>query len=136
MVEHDINFRSWFHHFVVTNLEPVVNNLIYPLVIATWTLWALFSHDIRLGFLSEKDDFAVQLVNFIAFIFFCFDLVLNSLCTPGYCEFPSLIFEQDDSFLSKTMKACRFGSYQFWLDMIATTFLLFDVRSTFQKRLL
>lgn len=68
------------------------------------TLWALFGDDIRILTAPKEADEAFWIVNIIAMCLFGIELILQSFAIPGY-----------------------FFGFFFWLDLVATVSLIFDI---------
>ena len=90
------------------------------------TIWALFSDNIRLSGVDFTQDSGFD--GFISFVFFLFvaEILLASYAKEGYAPRPDFA-----AIASKgTLKAWReigIGSFYFWLDIIATLSLMFEV---------
>lgn len=68
------------------------------------TLYALFGDDIRLTFMTKDSDDAFYSLSTFALSFFLFEVLLSSFAIPKY-----------------------FNSFYFWLDIISTLSLIFDI---------
>jgi len=111
-----------------------INNFIEsPAVVAvmsTCTIWALFSDDIRLSGTDMSAD-----TGFEAVISICFFLFLSEIILASYCKGQEYLYIPPDftkvlpgeTFLSSITRRLEVGSFYFWLDLIATVSLIFDM---------
>lgn len=107
-------------------------------VMSVFTLYSLYEDDIRLLAASKEDD-----PGFLVMISVCFFLFLMEICLlvwakPGYFCVPK--FREANSYLEQhgwtwqnaahAIKLLQTGSFDFWLDMVATFTLLMQVSNT------
>jgi hypothetical protein len=93
-----------------------------------FTIWALFSDDIRIAASTKEADFGFMIVISIAFLLFALELIAGSLYKENYLCLPSFVqTAPHETWLQKAQRLCQFGSFYFWLDLIATVSLIFEI---------
>ncbi len=80
----------------------------FQIIVNSFTLYALFSDDSRILFFREKSDSVFDVLTIIALLSFSFEIVASSLVKKDY-----------------------FNSFFFWLDLVSTLSLLFDISFLF-----
>jgi hypothetical protein len=114
---------SSFIHYI----EIVVESLPVTILMALFTIWALFSDDIRLAATSKEADLGFMIVITIAFFLFGLELIAGCLYKEGYLMLPDLTPVPGETVPQKLKRLFSFGSFYFWLDVLATVSLLFEV---------
>jgi len=107
--------------------EVVWENPRTTIFMSMWTLWALFSDSIRLAATDQSADSAFEIVISIAFFFFIFEIIFTCVYKKEYGNFPDWTPRPNESPLDLWIRRITFGSFFFWLDIIATISLIFDV---------
>ena len=98
-----------------------------------FTLWSLFSNDIRLAVTPPQADIGFEIVISIIFFVFLFEIIILAYCKPRYCSIPFLRIrpapskDEESSWWSYFNRKFQFGSFYFWLDCIATFSLLMEM---------
>ena len=108
-------------------VELVAEGLPVTIVMSLFTIWALFSDDIRLAATFKDADEGFMIVISIAFFLFILELVAASYYKEGYLSLPSFTPVSGESFCDKVQRLTNIGSFYFWLDIIATLSLIFEV---------
>ena len=88
------------------------------------TIFVLFGDDVRLAFLDPTADdsyFAIASVVLFAFII---EIILQSVAKPEYLSLPKC---QKPTTFREVLALLSFGSFYFWLDVIATASLVPEV---------
>jgi hypothetical protein len=108
-------------------VELVAESLPVTIVMSLFTIWALFSDDIRLAATMQDADEGFMIVISIAFFLFFVELIAASYYKEGYLILPSLTAVPGETFCDKVKRLTNLGSFYFWLDIIATLSLIFEV---------
>jgi hypothetical protein len=108
-------------------VEGIAEGLPVTIIMSLFTIWALFSDDIRLAAASKDADEGFVIVITIAFFLFLTELLAASFYKEGYLELPQFTPGPNESFLDKVQRIVKFGSFYFWLDVIATASLIFEI---------
>lgn len=108
-------------------VEIFAESLPVTIVMSLFTVWALFSDDIRLAATYKDADEGFMVVISIAFFLFFIEMVAASYYKEGYLNLPNLTASPDESFFDKIKRLISFGSFYFWLDFIATASLIFEM---------
>mmetsp|Transcript_19317 Transcript_19317/g.32403 ORF Transcript_19317/g.32403 Transcript_19317/m.32403 type:complete len:858 (-) Transcript_19317:6061-8634(-) len=108
-------------------VELAAESLPVTIVMSLFTIWALFSDDIRLSLSSKEADEGFMIVISIAFFLFFIEMVAASYYKEGYLILPSFTPVADESFCDKVKRVTNLGSFYFWLDFIATCSLIFEI---------
>ena len=82
-----------------------MNHWSVALLTTIMTIFALFGDDFRLAFFNKDVDFTFYNLTLICLIGFTIEITLNCLCQDNY-----------------------FNSFYFWLDVISTISLVFDIK--------
>lgn len=108
-------------------IEKITESLPVTILMSLFTIWALFSDDIRLSSTDVTADFAFMVVISIAFFLFALELIAGCIYKEGYLNLPDLSYLPGESIWKRLQRICNFGSFYFWLDMVATLSLIFEV---------
>ena len=98
-----------------------------------FTLWSLFSNDLRLAMTPPHADIGFEIVISIIFFVFLFEIIILSYCKPRYCSIPflrlrnALASKDEVSTWKLFFRKFHFGSFYFWLDCVATFSLLMEM---------
>jgi hypothetical protein len=108
-------------------VEMVAEGLPVTIVMSLFTIWALFSDDIRLSATTKEADLGFTVVISIAFFLFLLEIIAVSYYKEGYLKLPNFKGTPNETFWDKVKRIVHFGSFYFWLDWIATISLIFEV---------
>mmetsp|Transcript_8812 Transcript_8812/g.13189 ORF Transcript_8812/g.13189 Transcript_8812/m.13189 type:complete len:887 (-) Transcript_8812:178-2838(-) len=108
-------------------VELVAESLPVTIIMSLFTIWALFSDDIRLAATDIDADDGFEAVISIAFFLFLLEIFAASYYKEGYLHLPSLTPEANESYKDMFNRLCNIGSFYFWLDCIATASLIFEI---------
>lgn len=111
-------------------VELVAESLPVTIVMSLFTIWALFSDDIRLAATMKDADIGFMVVISVAFFLFFLELIAASYFKEGYLILPNFTPVPDETFWGKVKRLTSVGSFYFWLDIIATLSLIFEVIHT------
>jgi hypothetical protein len=111
-------------------LETIAESGPVMIVMSLLTIWALFSDDIRLSVAKKDADFVWAVVISIAFFLFLAELLASCTYKKGYLGLPNFRPVPGEFFRHKFHRLLNFGSFYFWLDLIATVSLIFEVLDT------
>jgi len=84
--------------------QKIVQGGPFTMVMLVLTIWALFGEDLKVRYAEQSADSSFEVFAVVLFIIFMMELVVNSLTQDGY-----------------------FGSFFWWLDLIAALSMLLDV---------
>ncbi|EAR83046.2 adenylate/guanylate cyclase domain protein (macronuclear) [Tetrahymena thermophila SB210] len=82
----------------------LLDNKYYQHMMTLFTIFSLYSEDIRQVSTTAQGDMGFQVTELIVLLFFFFEIVLQSMCRKGY-----------------------FLSFIFWMDLLSTISLFFDI---------
>jgi len=83
----------------------VLDHKVFIYIMTSLTIYALFGDDVRLLFFSKPSDFFFNIITIVAMAAFIIEIIISS-------------FAKKDEYLF---------SFYFWLDVISTVSLLFDI---------
>lgn len=115
----DNHFKHW--------VEICAESLPVTIVMSLFTIWALFSDDIRLSGTRKSADEGFTVVISIAFFLFFLEMLAASYYKEGYLNLPNMTPAPGETFGAKLGRLLNIGSFYFWLDLIATASLVFEV---------
>lgn len=119
---------SWFFHGTkyAKRIGESTFFLCFMIVLA---LWSIFSDDIRLASTTRSADSSFEIVISIIFFMFLLEILLSCYYKEDYMLIPSSKRSKDGptSTWKSVLKRLRFGSFYFWLDLIATFSLVAEV---------
>jgi len=104
-------------------------------VMTAFTLYALYADDFRVLFTEIDADPAFDWLSGTAFFLFALELFIFAFFKDGYFSLPSLDFSQDleqhhdDGLAYRLWRALAFASFYFWLDLVATSTMIFDIQA-------
>jgi hypothetical protein len=91
-------------------------------------LWSIFSDDIRLASTTKDADRAFAIVISIIFFLFLLEILIQCYYKEDYMLIPSKRPKDGPANTWKAiLKRFRFGSFYFWLDLIATFSLVAEI---------
>jgi hypothetical protein len=108
-------------------VRRLIDHSFFVATMSIFTIWALFSDDIRLSGTSKDADNAFQVVITLAFALFLFEIVAQSICKEDYLVIPDSAILPEETIVTHTLRRLQIGSFYFWLDWVATLSLLFEV---------
>ncbi len=91
------------------------------------TIWTLYQGDIRDAATDKDADLAFEVIISICFFLFSIEIFLQCFYKDGYCFLPEWQPADGESFRELWEKRLRFGSFYFWMDVVATFTLIFDM---------
>ena len=94
------------------------------IIMSLLTIYALFGDDLRLLAFSKTADEVFMIFSSISFFLFLLELLLSCWVKEGYLRLPDLRSKE-------WQDKVRIGSFYFWLDLIATASLIFEVSDFF-----
>ena len=99
------------------------------------TVYALYSDDLRILCFDPSSDFTFMVISSVAFFLFVAEIALQCWCREKYLQLPcveELLSVKDEvtwqERLQKLRSVIRIGSFFFWLDLLATFSMVFEVR--------
>ena len=108
-------------------VEVIAESLPVTIIMSLFTIWALFSDDIRLAAADSTADEGFMVVISIAFFLFLLEIFAASFYKEGYLCLPNFTPAPHETKWDMVKRLCNFGSFYFWLDWIATLSLIFEV---------
>ena len=105
------------------------------------TIYALYSSDVLVLGFEKSADTAFTVFSSICFFLFFVEILLQCWVRENYLRTPSIEGFRNawyDSLLAYSlidkikilMKACQIGSFYFWLDVISTLSMIFEVNAS------
>eukprot|EP01040_Poterioochromonas_malhamensis_P015105 gene15105-16847_t len=91
------------------------------------TIWTLYQGDIRDAATGKEADLAFEVIISICFFLFSIEIFLQCFYKEGYLILPKWEAENGDGFWTVWEKRLSFGSFYFWMDIVATFTLIFDM---------
>jgi hypothetical protein len=107
--------------------ETIVKNFYFQLVLNATTVYALFGDDVRLLLQTNLHtiDSCFLCLSLFAFVLFHFELILQAYSVRGYFPWPQRLgMSRWDQVIACDLPT---GSFYFWLDLIATYSLIFEL---------
>lgn len=108
-------------------VEAIAEHPLFVLLMALYTIWALYNDDIRLAASNKNADQAYEIVISVGFFLFIFEIFATSFYKPEYINLPNLKRGENESLYQYVTRVAQFGSFYFWLDWIATLSLILEV---------
>jgi hypothetical protein len=110
-------------------LQLVIESNQAVFIMSILTLWALFGNDIRLAATGRESDTAFLVISSIIFFLFILELLAMCIYKPGYWCVPEFKLLPNESYFGCAYRIITgFGSFYFYLDLIATMSMIFEVR--------
>lgn len=122
-----ISFSKCCNSSLVRYVEIVTESLPVTILMSLFTIWALFSDDIRMSASTKEADVGFMIVISIAFFLFSLELIAGCIYKENYLCLPNFTSIPNETWGQKLRRICNFGSFYFWLDLIATVSLIFEV---------
>lgn len=111
-----------------THVENVAESLTVTCVMSVATIWALFDDDIRLAATEKDADIPFEIIISICFFLFLLEICASCFYKDGYAKLPIPEKFHDPSWSVRFFNCFHFGSFYFWLDLIATFSLVTEVQ--------
>lgn len=108
-------------------IGSIVESKVVVAIMSVYTIWALFSDDIRLSGTGKSADLGFEVVISIGFFLFVFEILAACFYKDGYLHIEDWNSKRGESIIGTWMRRLQFGSFYFWLDWIATLTLLFEM---------
>lgn len=120
------------HQQKILRLKAGINTFIESTpvvaVMSIITIWALFSDDIRLAATMKDADLGFEVVISICFFMFLSEIVLASYAKgQEYLYLPDQVRLPKETAYQSFIRRIKIGSFYFWLDLIATMSLIFEI---------
>lgn len=99
-------------------------------IMTTFTIYALFGDDLKvMSFPHDPDaDMTFVTLSSIAFFLFLSELIMSCFAKDDYSPMPTLLWtEKKWLFGLHPLPYCKIGSFYFYLDVIATASLIFEL---------
>jgi len=94
---------------------------------AAMTVWALFSDDLRLALAAKWADGAFTAIISLGFFMFVAEILAASFCKDDYLYIPKQAILPGETVFASYSRRVGIGSFYFWLDIVATLSLVFDL---------
>lgn len=109
--------------------ELVGENLYFNFFMVLLTLWTLYQEDIRLAVVPKSGDTAFMIIASIIFFIYILEILILLMYKDDYFNFSYFKDEnsKEDSYLIFIQSFFLVGSFYFWVDVISTAILIFDV---------
>ena len=94
------------------------------------TIWTLYQGDIRLAATHKDADLAFEVIISICFFLFSIEIFLQCFYKDGYLVLPKWDEGEragGESVWQAWERRLSFGSFYFWMDIVATFTLIFDM---------
>merc|ERR1719502_987732 len=102
----------------------------FTAIMTTFTIYALFGDDMKLMSFPQDPgaDMTFVTLSSIAFFLFLFELIMSCFAKDDYSPMPTLLWtERKWLFGLHRLPFCKIGSFYFYLDVIATASLIFEL---------
>ena len=107
-----------------TVYSQILDSSWFTLAMTVFTIYVLFADDLRITAFEKDADTAFMYVSFVALILFAAEMVMSIMVKPEYLKHNC----NAETFNSDTWwRAFMFGSFYFWLDLVATLSLTLDI---------
>jgi hypothetical protein len=115
--------------------NSVINSSPVRFFMTLVTLYSLYSTNIRELALPKTYDSALEVCSSIVFFLFLVEVIAKCFCQQGYLQLPDSNTSQcsfgNENFLLRSIKlvstAINIGSFYFYLDLISTLSMIFEV---------
>ena len=114
--------RNWMDSNIVTSFMTIL------------TIYALYSDDAKILAFEKSADFVFGLLSSCAGVIFLIEIVLQCWCVENYMRLPNMskmrTIDTERKLVKKAQiiwSAVYIGSFYFWLDLMATCSMLFEV---------
>ncbi|RYY84828.1 hypothetical protein EON63_08530 [archaeon] len=107
--------------------EKIGEHPAFSILMTILTFWALYQTDIRLAGTDQEADLGFEVVISIVFFVFLFEIGLQCIYNDEYLSLPEWTAQSDEFWYEIWPRRLKFGSFYFWLDLVASVSLIFDV---------
>lgn len=121
------SFKSFIPLSIIKLLEKITESLPVTILMSLFTIWALFSDDIRLSSTDKSADNIFMIIITIAFFLFSLELIAACIYKEGYLNIPNFEQFKNQNYIKNFQNILQIGSFYFWLDIVATISLIFEV---------
>eukprot|EP00640_Fibrocapsa_japonica_P002203 CAMPEP_0113953218 /NCGR_PEP_ID=MMETSP1339-20121228/90862_1 /TAXON_ID=94617 /ORGANISM="Fibrocapsa japonica" /LENGTH=352 /DNA_ID=CAMNT_0000961939 /DNA_START=135 /DNA_END=1190 /DNA_ORIENTATION=- /assembly_acc=CAM_ASM_000762 len=124
----DLNMKSWSDRLKLS-INRIVDGKLVTGIMAIMTIYALYGDDVRLYGTPPSADFTFMIISSLAFFLFILEMLASCYAKPGY--FPMDHWSKENVQVNMNWRGfyhlLAIGSFFFWLDLIATATLIFDI---------
>lgn len=108
-------------------VKDVTESTVVTVFMSVATIWALFDDDIRLSATEPEADLPFEVIISICFFAFIAEVLAGCFYKEGYVKLPIMEKFHDPKWSVRFFNLFHFGSFYFWLDLIATFSLVTEV---------
>ena len=105
----------------------VIENVYFLIFMTILTLWSLFSTDVKYIATGKSADAGFDAVMIFIFLVFMIELLVSCFCKPDYFLWPTWERKPGETLFELWYHRLTIGSFYFWLDLLASLSLLFDI---------
>jgi hypothetical protein len=128
--------QPWTRELMKKRLKRIMDSFLFQLFVTIFTLWALFSDDIRLSSTEKNADVVFETIISIIFFFFLIEIIGKLFCEEKYFHIPKKKKPDiEESLYDRWYRRLRIGSFYFFIDFISTMSLLIEVWYLIQAQL-
>jgi hypothetical protein len=109
-------------------LESLIESSVWSTMMTFVTIWTLFQGDIKYAGTGKESDSAFEVIISIFFFLFVFEIIAQSIYKEGYFLIPKWEAEAGETSWQTWKRRIEFGSFYFWMDVIATGTLILDMK--------
>jgi hypothetical protein len=124
---HKIRCDAYTYYRFQVLVEQFFENQWTQTVLGVMIVWSLFNDDIRLTTSDDGDDIIFTVIISVLFFIFVIEILAAAMYKPDYILLPEWSEDPDESAIQRWQKFFQFGSFYFWLDIIATFSLVIEV---------
>eukprot|EP01031_Cornospumella_fuschlensis_P027048 gene27048-32682_t len=107
--------------------EQIGEHPAFSIMMTILTFWALYQTDIRLSATDKDADVGFEVVISMVFFIFLFEIGLQCIYSEDYLALPDWNALPDEFWYETWSRRLKFGSFYFWLDLVASVSLIFDM---------
>jgi class 3 adenylate cyclase len=112
----------WYREYC----QIILENVIFVAIIQLCVIWSIFNDDIKVSSFDSRVDERFMILISVIFLFFAVEIALQCIGTIGYFQFPPP-YDPEATRYDKFKRVFQYGSFFFWLDIISTLSLLFEM---------
>jgi len=106
----------------------ILEHPIFSFILTLFTIWALFSTDIKFAATNKGADMPFQIIISVIFFIFVLENFVSAYAKPEYFVVPNTFKRlPGENFKKSIIRRLNIGSFYFYLDWIATLSLLFEM---------
>jgi class 3 adenylate cyclase len=90
-------------------------------------VWSLFNDDVRLVASDNADDIVFTSIISTLFFIFIVEIIASAIYKVDYILLPEWSVDPEETAFQRWQKLFQFGSFYFWVDIIATFSLLIEI---------